>query len=267
MRFAERVVVVTGGGGSGLGSSLAHHFAAEGAWVAVVDADSDAARAVASAVRADGGRALAVRTDVRREDDVDAMVDTVTGEFGHIDILVNNAFTSNPAPMLEARFEDWVRDIDVVLNGTFLCSQRVLRGMIGRRKGAIVNISSVNAHTHVGASSYSAAKAGVEALTRNLAVEHAPYGIRANAVVPGTFRTDVWKARQRIDPDILDRLASFYPLGRVGTTDDIAAAVLFLASDDASWITGALLPVDGGLLAGNPQFAWQAHPENPVVRP
>jgi NAD(P)-dependent dehydrogenase (short-subunit alcohol dehydrogenase family) len=175
---------------------------------------------------------------------------------------VNNAFTSNPAAILDARVEEWSRDIDVVLKGTFLCSQRVLPTMIGQRRGVIVNVSSVNAHTHVGASAYSAAKAGVESLTRNLAVEHAPYGIRANALVPGTFRTDVWKERQKIDPEILERLGRWYPLGHVGTADDIAAAALFLASDEASWITGSLLPVDGGLLAGNPRFARDVHPEN-----
>ncbi|WP_033289755.1 SDR family NAD(P)-dependent oxidoreductase [Amycolatopsis jejuensis] len=262
MRFTDQVAIVTGGGGTGLGSTLAHRFAAEGAAVVVADANGEAAGEVAKSVRNQGGQALGVRTDVRREDDVDAMRNAAVREFGRIDVLVNNAFTSNPASILDARIEDWSRDIDVILKGTFLCSQRVLPTMIGQGKGVIINISSVNAHTHVGASAYSAAKAGVESLTRNLAVEHAPDGIRANALVPGTFRTDVWNEREKLVPDLLERLGSWYPLGHVGTTDDIATAALFLASDEASWITGALLPVDGGLLAGNPRFAREVHPEN-----
>ncbi|MGH3585783.1 MAG: SDR family NAD(P)-dependent oxidoreductase, partial [Pseudonocardia sp.] len=145
--------------------------------------------------------------------------------------------------------------------GSFLCSRAVLPIMMEQRSGAIVSVSSVNAHTHVGASAYSAAKAGVESLTRNLAVEFAPYGIRANVVTPGTFDTDAWKARRATHPDILDNLARWYPLGRVGSADEIASAVLFLASADAGFVTGALLTVDGGLLAGNPHFARDAHPE------
>ncbi|GAA1033749.1 MULTISPECIES: SDR family NAD(P)-dependent oxidoreductase [Amycolatopsis] len=262
MRFADRVVIVTGGGGSGLGRTLVRRFAAEGAAVVVADRDEAAAGQAAAEVEEHGGRALAARTDVRSDDDVRALVEATRFAYGRIDVLVNNAFTSNPASILDTRIEDWQRDLDVVLTGAFRCSQQVLPTMIDQRRGVIISVSSVNAHTHVGAAGYSAAKAGVEALTRNLAVEFAPFGIRANALVPGTFRTDVWKERQKIDPDLLDRLATWYPLGQVGVPDDIASAALFLASDEASFITGSLLPVDGGLLAGNPQFARDVHPEN-----
>lgn len=262
MRFTDRVVIVTGGGGSGLGRALVRRFAAEGAAVVVADLDETAAGKAAADVQEHGGRALAVRTDVRSDDDVRALADAARSAYGRIDVLVNNAFTSNPAAILDTRVEDWNRDLDVVLTGAFRCSQQVLPTMIEQRRGVIVSVSSVNAHTHVGAAAYSAAKAGVEALTRNLAVEFAPYGIRANALVPGTFRTDVWKERQKIDPDLLERLGTWYPLGHVGVPDDIASAALFLASDEAAFITGSLLPVDGGLLAGNPQFARDVHPEN-----
>ncbi|ONI78008.1 hypothetical protein ALI144C_31960 [Actinosynnema sp. ALI-1.44] len=262
MRFADRVVIVTGGGGSGLGGALVRRFAAEGAAVVVADLDQEAADQAAADVQQQGGRALAVRTDVRSDDDVRVMADAAKATYGRIDVLVNNAFTSNPASILDTRIEDWNRDIDVVLTGAFRCSQQVLPTMIEQRHGVIISVSSVNAHTHVGAAAYSAAKAGVEALTRNLAVEFAPFGIRANALVPGTFRTDVWKERQKIVPDLLDRISTWYPLGQVGEPDDIASAALFLASDEASFITGSLLPVDGGLLAGNPLFARDVHPEN-----
>ncbi|GII89582.1 oxidoreductase [Sphaerisporangium siamense] len=262
MRFVDRVAIVTGGGGHGLGGAIARSLAGEGARVAVADRDRDMAESVAAAITAAGGEALAVAVDVRRPDQVEAMAETVFEAFGGADILVNNAFTSCPDSILDADLDDWMRDVDVILKGAFLCARAVLPAMRERRRGAIVNVSTVNAHTYVGASAYSAAKAGVESLSRSIAVEYARHGIRSNVVVPGTFATEAWELRRQRHPDILDRLAHWYPTGRIGRVEEIAAAVLFLASDEAGWITGATLPVDGGLLAGNPWFARDAHPDD-----
>src|SRR5699024_5041401 len=130
--------------------------------------------------------------------------------------------------ILTMRSADWERDLGVILTGAFHCARAVLPTMLSQGGGSIVSVSSVNAHTHVGAAAYSAAKAGLESLTRNLAVELAHRGVRANAVVPGTFATDAWKDRQASFPDILTRLAHWYPLGRLGTAEDIASLVRFL---------------------------------------
>ncbi|HEX2243270.1 MAG TPA: SDR family oxidoreductase, partial [Gammaproteobacteria bacterium] len=123
------------------------------------------------------------------------------------------------------------------------------------RSGVILNISTVNALAYYGNEAYSAAKAGVLSLTRSLAVRYGPFGVRANAIAPGTLRTSAWKERRQRDPDVFERLAKWYPLGRVGEPEDVAGAALFLASDEAAWISGAMLPVDGGLTVGNLQMA------------
>jgi NAD(P)-dependent dehydrogenase (short-subunit alcohol dehydrogenase family) len=151
--------------------------------------------------------------------------------------------------------ETWDRTLAVVLRGPYLCCRAVLPGMIARRRGVILNIASVNGLTGLGEEPYSAAKAGLINLTQNLAVKHGPDGIRANAIAPGTVRTPIWNARLAERPAVFDELAAWYPLGRVGEPADIAAAALFLASDDAAWITGVTLPVDGGLLAGSHRMA------------
>jgi NAD(P)-dependent dehydrogenase (short-subunit alcohol dehydrogenase family) len=145
----------------------------------------------------------------------------------------------------------WDKDVDVCLKGVFLCSRRVLPRMIERRKGVILNISSVNGLAYLGNEAYSAAKAAVINLTQSIAVRYGPQGIRANAIAPGTIRTPIWQERIQKEPNIFERLKRWYPLGRVGEPEDVANAALFLASDEASWITGIVLRVDGGLMAGN----------------
>jgi len=141
--------------------------------------------------------------------------------------------------------------VAVVLKSVFLCSKAVLRPMIDRRRGVIVNIASVNGLSALGNEAYSAAKAGVISLTQGIAVRYGGQGIRCNAIAPGTIRTPIWQTRMDRDPEVFERLVKWYPLGRVGEPDDVANAALFLASEEASWITGTVLPVDGGLLAGN----------------
>jgi NAD(P)-dependent dehydrogenase (short-subunit alcohol dehydrogenase family) len=250
MRFEGRIAIITGGG-SGLGRVLAHRFAAEGASVIVADMVAQRASAVASEITGAGGTALPQTADVTSAADVEAMVAAARDAFGPADILVNNAAKATDADFIELAEEAWDEDVAIALKGAFLCSQAVLKDMVKNRSGVILNISTVNAFAYYGNEAYSAAKAGVLNLTRSLAVRYGPAGVRANAIAPGTLRTPAWEARRQKDPEVFERLAKWYPLGRVGEPEDVAGAALFLASDEAAWISGAVLPVDGGLTAGN----------------
>lgn len=252
-RFDGAVVLVTGAG-SGIGRVLAQRFAVEGAVVAVLDVDEQAAADTAAEVSRHGGQARAFAGDVTRRSDVQRATDAVTQEFGHLDILVNNAAVASDEPFAEITDDIWDRDVAVTLRGAFVCSQVALPALVSGGGGAIVNIGSVNGLSFVGQDAYSAAKAGLLSLTRGIAVQYASEGVRCNLVAPGSIRTPAWDERLSRDPGMLDRLARWYPLGRVGTPDDVADAVLFLASGHASWITGTCLTVDGGLLAGNPRM-------------
>lgn len=253
MRFQGYVAIITGSG-SGLGRVLAHRFAAEGAAIVVADVVGKRARAVADEISEVGGRSLAQTTDVTKAADVEAMVMAARDEFGPVDILVNNAAQATDADFLDVGEEAWDNDVAITLKGSFLCSKAVLADMTKNGSGVIINISSVNALAYYGNEAYSAAKAGILNLTRSLAVRYGPFGVRVNAIAPGTLKTPAWEKRREEDPDVFERVAKWYPLGRVGEPEDVAGAVLFLASDEAAWISGAVLPVDGGLTAGNMQM-------------
>ena len=255
MRFAERTVVVTGSG-SGIGAQTVRRFAAEGARVVVADLDAAAARSVAGGIEG----ALALQVDVTSRPALHDMVATVTERFGAIDVLVNNAASCTETPFLDLTPEEVHTDLAVSLVGPFFATQEVLPGMLERHRGVILNVSSVNGLAYFGNEAYSAAKAGLLSLTRSVAARYGEHGIRCNAVAPGTVATEAWRRRQELDPQVLERAARWYPLGRVGRPDDVAEALLFLASDAAAWITGVVLPVEGGLLTGNLQMAREIVP-------
>lgn len=250
MRFEDRVVIVTGGG-SGIGAVMASMFVAEGAGVIVADWNGEASNSVAAAIESDGGEALAVTADISKPSDVERIASDAVERFGRIDVLINNAAIADGDDVLLTAPETWERDVSVVLTGTYLCTRSVLPTMIEQGGGVIVNIASVNGVSALGNEAYSAAKAGVINFTQGVAMRYGRHGIRANAIAPGTIRTPIWQERVDRDPRVFERLVKWYPLGRVGEPEDVAKAAMFLASDDAGWISGTVLRVDGGLLAGN----------------
>ncbi len=250
MRFSNKVAIVTGGG-SGIGAVISRMFAAEGAAVVVADWNEDAANETAGKIDALDGRARALCADISTSEGAEQVVDAALQKFGAVDVLINNAAIADGDDVLLTEPAVWERDIAVVLNGTFLCTRAVLPHMIEQRHGVIVNIASVNGMAALGNEAYSAAKAGVINFTQGVAMRYGRHGIRANAIAPGTIRTPIWQERVDRDPRVFERLVKWYPLGRVGEPEDVAKAALFLASDDASWISGTVLRVDGGLLAGN----------------
>jgi len=244
-RLQGKSALVTGGG-SGIGRAICIRFASEGASVVVADVVGERAEEVAVAV---GGRA--VQADVTVASDVARMVETAGG----VDVLVNNAGGGTANGVLEIDEDEWDGDLALNLKSAFLCSKAVLPGMVERGGGVIVNIASVNGLAYFANEPYSAAKAGLINFTRAMAARYGPQGVRAVAIAPGTIRTPIWQERVDEKPEIFERLMRWYPLQRVGEPEDVAAAAAFLASDDASWITGEVLRVDGGLLAGNAQMA------------
>jgi NAD(P)-dependent dehydrogenase (short-subunit alcohol dehydrogenase family) len=232
-RLDGRLALVTGAGG-GIGRGIAERFAAEGARVVVNDVDAAAAEAVAAELGA-----IAVAADVSRVEEVDRLF----GELERMDVLVNNAGLTDVRRHVLDGDDAWFDDvIGVNLRGQFSCAARAARVMAGHGCGAIVNVSSVGAQAaHRGMVAYDASKGGIEAMTRALAVDLAPYGVRVNAIAPGDIATRGGEpAAARGDA---------VPLGRVGTPADVAGAAVFLASEDAAYVTGVTLPVDGGLLA------------------
>ncbi|MFF3413912.1 SDR family NAD(P)-dependent oxidoreductase [Streptomyces sp. NPDC002698] len=251
-RFEGHGVLITGAA-RGIGAATAHRLAAEGARVLVTDVDPAEAEKTAAALRELGSRAEAFTCDVGQRAQVEAAVAYAVDTFGSLDVLVNNAYRCSPdAPLFEDESdESWARDLDVTLTGAYRCARAALPHLVASGRGAIVTIGSVNGIQDFGNHAYSAAKAGLMSLTRTLAGHAAARGVRVNLVAPGTVRTTAWEGHE-------DALASaarqLYPLGRVGEPEDIAAAVAFLASRDASWITGTTLCVDGGLLGVNKRF-------------
>lgn len=249
MTFEGKVVAVTGAAG-GLGQELCAYFSAEGAAIAALDR-SDAVHTFAARLRAGNTRIDASVVDIGDADGVARAFAAIARSLGPVDVLINNAGATHNPTLERTNPEGFSDDVNINLNGAFNCSHAVVPAMKERRAGVIINIGSVNGLTALGDAAYSAGKAGLISLTRALALELGRYNIRANIVCPGTVRTPIWTERTSRNPELLMQLARWYPLGRIVEPREVVQAVAFLASDAASAITGAVLPVDCGLSAGN----------------
>ncbi|WP_181696422.1 3-oxoacyl-ACP reductase FabG [Nocardia sp. GTS18] len=245
----SRTAFVTGAA-RGIGAATAARLAEDGCAVAVVDLDPDAAVLAAGKINAAGGTAIGIGCDVSDETQVAAAVARTVADLGSLDVLVNNAGVLRDNLLFKMSVDDWDTVLAVHLRGAFLCSRAAQKHMVHNRSGAIVNTSSVSALGNRGQANYAAAKAGIQGLTRTLAMELGPFGIRVNAVAPGFIATEMTAAtaeRMGVSAeDLQAKTAEITPLRRVGTPADIANVVAFLASDDAGFVTGQTLYVDGG---------------------
>ncbi|MBX6384096.1 MAG: glucose 1-dehydrogenase [Microbispora sp.] len=248
-RFIGKFAVVTGAA-RGIGAAIARRLAAEGAAVACVDLTADRCGSIVDEITLTGGKAVPFGCDVSDSAQVEALVGDVMAEFGRIDVLVNNAGVTRDNLLFRMSEEDWDTVLDVNLKSVFLMSRAVQKHMVEQRSGAIVNLSSRSALGNRGQANYSAAKAGIQGLTATMAIELGPFGIRVNAVAPGyvvTPMTEATAARLGVTPEEHQAtMAQAVPLRRVGQPTEIASVVAFFASDDASYVTGQTLYVNGG---------------------
>ena len=261
-RLQGKVAIVTGAA-HGIGRAIAERYGAEGATVVVADVDAQGAEAVAAGIRGSGGSAVAMLTDVSRKESVDRLYDETLERFGTVDVVVNNAgLTNTERHFLEGDEAWWDRIHAVNLKGTFLSGLRAAQHMARHGGGTIINVSSGGAtRAHRGNAAYDATKGGIEALTRAMAVDLAPYGIRVNALIPGAIDTKGMPTEAKAER------GKAIPMGRMGEPEDMTGAAVFLASDDAAYVTGQMIAVDGGILAAMRSPAAEIFPlsKYPVV--
>lgn len=246
MRLKDRVAIVTGGG-AGIGEATSMRFAQEGAKVVVADVDMAAAQKVVDVIKGKGGQAIPFKVDVRVAAEVTNMVGAAIKGFGTLDIIVNNAGINRDAIAKRMTEEQWNVVLDVNLKGTFLCCQAASVPMMEKKYGRIINTSSIGSLGNIGQANYSASKAGVIGLTKTLALELAKYNINVNCVAPGATQTQMTAG---MPPDIAARFRDGIPLKRFAEPAEIASAHVFLASEEASYVTGQVLFVDGGISVG-----------------
>lgn len=246
-----KVALVTGAR-RGMGRTHALALAQQGAKVVVTDIDANECAPVVEEIKSGGGEAVCFKMDVSSKDEVERVFDEVIKQFGHLDILVNNAGIFSPKPALELSEEEWDRMIDINLKGQFLCAQRAAKEMAKNKWGRIINIASVASGGvgvgFAGAAHYTATKGGIIGMTETLATEWAELGINVNVIGPGAIDTPMLSDAQ-IPDDAMKGLLQRIPLKRVGKPEEVSAAVVFLASEEASYVTGATFYVDGGWLA------------------
>lgn len=246
--FSGSVILITGAVG-GLGRALCGHFADLGGKIVAFDRDPKVHELA-------GPKTHCAIVDVSDVNAVERAVGEMTGCVGPVDVLVNNAAVGGiERTVAKSTAEGWEKTVAIDLHSVFYCTKAVLPAMKERGRGSIVMVSSVNGLTTLGSPAYSASKAAMLSFMKSVAVEFGRHGIRANAVCPGTIRTPIWQQRLESNPQLLDQLAKWYPLGRIAEPIEVAKAVAFLASDDASFISGAIVNVDGGLMAGNAVMA------------
>ncbi|WAX56854.1 SDR family oxidoreductase [Jatrophihabitans cynanchi] len=245
----DRVALVTGGA-QGIGAAVARRLAADGAKVGVLDLNQDAARAVAEQITAAGGQAIGLGADVCKRDQVQAAVDNLVETFGGLHVLVNNAGVLRDNLLFKMTDDDWTLVMEVHLRGAFLCSQIAQKHMVAAKYGRIVSMSSTSALGNRGQANYSTAKAGLQGLTKTLAIELGPFGVTANAIAPGFIETAMTKATaERIGTTIeamREATASAVPVRRGGVPEDIANTVAFFAGEESGYVTGQVIYVDGG---------------------
>lgn len=245
----NRTAVITGGA-RGIGAATARLLASSGAKVAILDLNEDAAREAASAITAEGGQAIGLRADVTDRDRVVEVMDTIASTFGSIDILMNNAGVLRDNLLFKMSDADWDLVMNVHLKGAFIATQVAQRYMVEQKYGRIISMSSISADGYRGQANYSAAKAGLRGFTRTVAIELGPFGITANAISPGFIETDMTReTAERLGitvEEMREAAAKNTPVRRGGVPDDIANAVLFLAAEETSFITGHTLYVTGG---------------------
>ncbi|MBU0546969.1 SDR family oxidoreductase, partial [Patescibacteria group bacterium] len=249
----ENKVAIITGARRGMGKADALLLAKEGAKVVVSDISLEDCQAVVDEIEKEGGEAIAVKCDVSQKQEVDNLFQKTVEKFGQIDILVNNAGIAEFKPFLEMTEEEWDRTLDINLKGYFLCAQAAAKEMAKQKSGVIINIASV-AMGQVGVGfpnivHYCASKGGIAAMTEAMALELAPYNIRVNAIAPGMIETPMIDSIKQ-DPKAMDGMLARVPLGRLGKPEEIADLVVFLASDKSSYITGSIVVIDGGWLAG-----------------
>ena len=251
MGLLDNQVAIVTGAGSGIGRAISLAYVREGARLVAADRNIDGAEETQKMIQGEGGEAIALDLDVRKEDSVKSMIDRAIGRFGQIDVLVNNAgIAGRRRPTTEQPLDHWQRVLNVNLDGPFLCCKHLGPHLIERRRGAVINIASIAGLAGwANAASYGPSKSAVANFTQQLAAEWGPYGIRVNAIAPG-FIASEWMQREiesgQVDPG--PRIART-PLGRLGEPLDIALVAVFLASDLARFVTGVVLPVDGGVTA------------------